>query len=45
MPIGSLVAGYLATLASAPMVLTINGVLMSLVAVWFLVKRPGVREL
>ena len=45
MPIGSLVAGYLATLASAPMVLMINGVLMSLVAMWFLLKRAGVREL
>jgi len=45
MPIGSLVAGYVATLASAPTVLTVNGVLMSLVAMWFLVKRPGVREL
>ena len=45
MPIGSLVAGYLATLTSAPMVLTANGVLMILVAAWFLVKRPGVREL
>ena len=45
MPIGNLVAGYLATLASAPMVLTVNGVLMSLVAAWFLVKRSGVREL
>ena len=45
MPIGSLVAGYVATFASAPMVLTINGVLMSLVAAWFFLKRAGVREL
>jgi MFS family permease len=45
MPIGSLVAGYLATLASAPMVLTINGVLMSVVAAWFLLTRPAVRDL
>ena len=45
MPIGSLVAGYLATLASAPVVLTINGVLMSVVAAWFLLTRPAVRDL
>ena len=45
MPIGSLAAGYAATFASAPTVLTVNGVLMSLVAAWFLLKRAGVREL
>ena len=45
MPLGSLVAGYVATLASAPTVLTINGVLLSLVAAWFLLKHDGVREL
>jgi MFS family permease len=45
MPLGSLVAGYLATLTSAPTVLTINGVLMSLVAAWFLLKHEGVREI
>ena len=45
MPLGSLVAGYVATLASAPTVLTINGVLLSLAAAWFLLKRDGVREL
>jgi len=45
MPLGSLVAGYVATLTSAPTVLTVNGVLLSLVAAWFLLKREGVREL
>ena len=45
MPLGSLVAGYVATLASAPTVLTINGVRLSLVAAWFLLRRDGVREL
>ena len=45
MPLGSLVAGYVATLTSAPTILTINGVLLSLVAGWFLLKRGGVREL
>jgi predicted MFS family arabinose efflux permease len=45
MPLGSLVAGYLATRTSPPAVLTVNGVLLSLVAVWFLIKPQGVREL
>ena len=45
MPLGSLVAGYVATLASAPTVLTINGVLLSLVAAWFLIGHKSVREL
>ena len=45
MPLGSLAAGYVATLASAPTVLTVNGVLLSLVAAWFLLRRDGVREL
>jgi MFS family permease len=45
MPLGSLVAGWIATLSSAPMVLAINGVLLSFVAAWFLLKSHGVREL
>ncbi|NOT25357.1 MAG: MFS transporter [Acidobacteria bacterium] len=45
MPVGSLVAGYMATRTSAPTVLTVNGVLLSLVALWFLLKRDGVRDL
>lgn len=45
MPLGSLVAGYAATLSSAPFVLIVNGVLLSLVAAWFLLKSHGVREL
>ncbi len=45
MPLGSLVAGYVATLTSAPTILTINGILLSLVAAWFLLKSKGVREL
>ncbi len=45
MPIGSLVAGALATRTSAPMVLTVNGVLLSLVALWFLSRPGGVRDL
>jgi MFS family permease len=44
MPLGSLAAGYIATLTSAPTVLMANGVLLSLIAAWFLL-REGVREL
>ncbi len=45
MPLGSLVAGWIATLTSAPVVLTVNGFLLSCVAAWFLLKSHGVREL
>jgi len=45
MPIGSLIGGWLANTTSAPTVLTINGILMSLVAAWFLLKNPEVRAL
>jgi MFS family permease len=45
MPLGSLVAGYLATRTSAPTVLTMNGALLSLLAAWFLFKPQGVRDL
>jgi MFS family permease len=45
MPLGSLFAGYAATLTSAPLVLTVNGTLVAVVALYFLVKSHGVREL
>ena len=45
MPLGSLASGWLATIISAPTVLMINGVLLSLVAAWFLLNKHGVREL
>jgi MFS family permease len=45
MPLGSLAAGYAATLTSAPTMLAVNGVLVSAVAVYFLLKSHGVREL
>ena len=45
MPLGSLAAGYAATLASAPATLVANGVLVGVVAVYFLIKSHGVREL
>ena len=45
MPLGSLASGYVATFSPAPTVLAINGVLVSLVAVYFFFKSHGVREL
>lgn len=45
MPLGSLSAGYAAALTSAPLVLTVNGSLLALVALYFLVRSHGVREL
>jgi MFS family permease len=45
MPLGSLFGGWVASLVSAPAVLMLNGVLMSLVAAWFLLRSDGVREL
>jgi MFS family permease len=45
MPLGSLAAGYAASVTSAPLVLQVNGVLIMCVAVYFLVRSHGVREL
>jgi MFS family permease len=45
MPLGSLAAGYAASLTSAPYVLAVNGGLVSFVALYFLVRGSGVREL
>jgi hypothetical protein len=45
MPLGSLASGYAATLTSASYVLAVNGGLVSLVAVYFLVRSHGVRRL
>lgn len=45
MPLGSLAAGYAASRTSAPLVLAVNGILILAVAVYFLVKSHGVREL
>ena len=42
MPLGSLWGGYAASLSSAPYVLAINGVLVTLVALYFLVRSHGV---
>jgi len=45
MPLGSLISGYFATTIGAPMVIAINGALLVLVALYFLLIRShGVRE-
>ncbi len=45
MPLGSLAAGYVASLTSAPLVLGVNGALILCVAVYFMLRSHGVREL
>jgi hypothetical protein len=45
MPLGSLAAGYIASRTSAPAVLAVNGVLILAVAIYFMVRSHGVREL
>jgi len=45
MPLGSLASGWAASLTSVPYVLAINGGLVSLLAVYFLLRSPGVRKL
>jgi MFS family permease len=44
-PLGGLVGGWAATVAGAPTVLIVNGLLLSLVATWFLTRSSGVREI
>ena len=45
MPLGSLISGYFITLSSEQVVITVNGLLLSAVACYFLVRSHGVREL
>ena len=45
MPLGSLIGGWTAQVSSASTVLIVNGILLSSVAAWFLLKGHGVREL
>ena len=44
MPLGSFVSGSIASMTSAPLVLSVNGVLLAAVAVYFLTRGKGVRE-
>jgi MFS family permease len=45
MPLGSLASGYAATFLGVPLVLGINGALVSIVGMYFLARSHGVREL
>ncbi|HEU4688812.1 MAG TPA: MFS transporter [Vicinamibacterales bacterium] len=45
MPLGSLVSGWLATMTSAPTVLTVNGLVLTAVALIVLVNNKAIREL
>ena len=45
MPLGSLASGYLASAFSAPTVLVVNGALLIVVAMYFLVRSHGMREI
>jgi MFS family permease len=45
MPLGSLASGFAATFVPIPVVLAVNGLLVSMVAIYFFVKSHGVREL
>jgi len=45
MPLGSLVSGKIADSISAPVALAIDGVLLTVVAVYFLARGHGVREI
>ena len=45
MPLGSLVSGYLATWISPPIVISINGVLLIVVALYYLAVGRDVREI
>ncbi len=45
MPLGSLASGWAATFVSAPTVLVVNGLLLVVVAIYFLVRSHGVREI
>jgi MFS family permease len=45
MPLGSLVTGKVADASTAPVALAIDGILVAVVAVYFLVRSHGVRDL
>jgi uncharacterized membrane protein YfcA len=44
MPLGALASGALANRTSAPIAVTVNGVLLLLVACYFLARSHGLRE-
>jgi hypothetical protein len=44
MPLGSLVSGYFASKIGAPIVLVVNGTLLSAIAAYFFMRSKTVRE-
>jgi len=44
MPLGSLVSGWLATSLGAPLVIGLNGLVLIIVAVYFLIRDPGILD-
>jgi len=45
MPLGSLISGYFASRIGAPIVLTVNGILLTAVAFYFMARSKGLRNL
>jgi predicted MFS family arabinose efflux permease len=45
MPLGSLISGYFASRIGAPIVLTVNGILLTTVAFYFMARSKGLRGL
>jgi MFS family permease len=45
MPLGSLASGYLATFIAPPVVIGLNGILLVMVAVYFMIRSHGIREI
>jgi predicted MFS family arabinose efflux permease len=45
MPLGSLVSGYAASRTSAPTVLVVNGIMLTLVSIYFLMRNKEIRAL
>lgn len=45
MPLGSLASGWAATYIGAPAVLQVNGILLVAVAIYFLIRNHGVRDI
>ncbi len=45
MPLGSLASGYLATFIDPPVVIGLNGILLVVVAAYFMVRSHGIREI
>jgi predicted MFS family arabinose efflux permease len=45
MPLGSLVSGYFASISSASTILVVNGILLTMVSIYFLLRNQEIRAL